>query len=246
MHHTQRLHEKYGPVVRISPSHLSYTDARAWKDIYGHRLGSHGEMSEMSKTIPFSRPLDDVPTSIINADREEHQRFRRALSNGFSDSSMRKQEPMIMKYVNLLVDRLHQEGQEGEKALHMEAWYNWTTFDIIGDLVFGESFRCLQNVYYHPWVEFITGAIQARAFMTALSYLGLGWLVQLLFRNGGKKFLSSITKSTDTMVVNRLKIENERNDLFEGFVKRRDEWVSMSIEKGFNSLTLYEVLFANL
>ena len=218
-------------MVRISPSHLSYTDARAWKDIYGHRLGSQGEMKEMSKTIPFSRPLDHVPTSIINADREEHQRFRRALSNGFSESSMRKQEPIIMKYVNLFVDRLHQEGRGGEKALHMEAWYNWTTFDIVGDLVFGESFGCLQNVHYHPWVEFVTGAIQAGAFMTALSYLGLGWLVQLMFRSGGKKFLSNIMKSTDKMVANRLEMENDRNDLFEGFVKRRHEWVSMNIER---------------
>jgi cytochrome P450 len=229
MRHTRRLHEKYGPVVRISPNHLSYTDARAWKDIYGHRLGSHGEMSEMPKTIAFSRPIADVPTSIINADREEHQRFRRALSNGFSEISMRKQEPMIMKYVNLLMDRLHREGQGGKKALHMEAWYNWATFDIIGDLVFGESFGCLQNVHYHPWVEFVTEAIQAGAFMTALSYLGFSWLVQLMFRSGGKKVLRSINKSTDTMVANRLKMTNERNDLFEGFVKRRAEWVSMII-----------------
>lgn len=34
-----KLHEKYGPVVRISPNELSYTDAQAWKDIYGYQKG---------------------------------------------------------------------------------------------------------------------------------------------------------------------------------------------------------------
>ncbi|KAJ4286592.1 hypothetical protein N0V88_007954 [Collariella sp. IMI 366227] len=30
------MHEKYGPVMRIGPNHLSYTDLRAWKDVFGH------------------------------------------------------------------------------------------------------------------------------------------------------------------------------------------------------------------
>lgn len=33
------LHEKYGSVVRIAPDELSYTDAQAWKDIYGYTKG---------------------------------------------------------------------------------------------------------------------------------------------------------------------------------------------------------------
>lgn len=28
-------HKKYGPVVRIAPNELSYTDSRAWSAIYG-------------------------------------------------------------------------------------------------------------------------------------------------------------------------------------------------------------------
>ena len=34
-----RLHDKYGPVVIFSPDELSYTDVRAWKDIYGYEKG---------------------------------------------------------------------------------------------------------------------------------------------------------------------------------------------------------------
>lgn len=35
----KRLHDQYGTVVRLSPDELSYTDAQAWKDIYGYQKG---------------------------------------------------------------------------------------------------------------------------------------------------------------------------------------------------------------
>lgn len=31
-------------------------------------------------------------------------------------------------------------------------WYNYTTFDILGELAFGESFGCLQDGIMHPWI----------------------------------------------------------------------------------------------
>ena len=97
--HTQQLHDQYGPVVRIGPNHLSFTNPQAWKDIYGSR--PDGEMPEATL---FTRPVRGVPTSVLNADHEEHQRLRRALAHGFSDSSMRQQESTINKYVSLLID----------------------------------------------------------------------------------------------------------------------------------------------
>ncbi|KAI0837328.1 putative cytochrome P450 [Hypoxylon sp. FL0890] len=227
--YTQKLHDKYGPVVRIGPSHLSFTDVRAWKDIYGHRVGSESNMTEMSKGVPFSKTIRHIPTSIINADREEHSRFRRALSHGFSDSAMREQESMIAKYVDLLVKRLHEECGDGKNKLNIEAWYNWTTFDIVGDLVFGQSFRCLENIDYHPWIEFIFGSVRYGAVMVAMSYVGLGELVQIIVKLG-KNAVNRVRKYTDDMVRKRLAMEKGRDDLFEGLIKRREDW-GLSFEK---------------
>jgi hypothetical protein len=36
---TRRLHDKYGPVVRLSPNELCFNSTQAWTDIYGHRTG---------------------------------------------------------------------------------------------------------------------------------------------------------------------------------------------------------------
>ncbi|KAI1083821.1 putative cytochrome P450 [Whalleya microplaca] len=228
-HHTQKLHDRYGPVVRIGPDHLSYTDTRAWKDIYGHRVGAESNTAEMPKARTFNRILRHIPTSIINADREEHSRFRRALSHGFSDNAMREQEPIIRKYIDLLLERLHQECGNGKEKLNMEAWYNWTTFDIVGDLVFGQSFRCLESIHYHPWIEFIFTSIRFGAVLVGMTYLGLGDLVQLIAKSGSNVILR-VRGYTDAMVKSRLGMEKDRDDLFEGLVKKRDEW-NLSFQK---------------
>jgi hypothetical protein len=34
----KKLHDRYGPVVRIAPGELSYNDPDAWQDIYGNRV----------------------------------------------------------------------------------------------------------------------------------------------------------------------------------------------------------------
>jgi cytochrome P450 len=218
--HTQRLHDRYGPVVRIGPNHLSFTDPQAWRDIYTYRNGR-----EMAKAPQFTRPVRGLPSTILNADHEEHQRIRRALSHGFSDSSMRNQEPLITKYVKLLVERLRQESNGSQQAQNMAAWYNWTTFDLASDLVFGESFHCLETVNYHPWVAYILKAIRFHAVILALGYSGLSGLVQMIHKFGGFFALSKIQEYTSNMLQSRLGMGKGRNDLFEGLARRQEEWV---------------------
>jgi hypothetical protein len=35
----KQMHDIYGPVVRVTPTELSFNTAQAWEDIYGHRQG---------------------------------------------------------------------------------------------------------------------------------------------------------------------------------------------------------------
>ncbi|KAK5652338.1 hypothetical protein OQA88_10530 [Cercophora sp. LCS_1] len=228
---TQKLHEKYGPIVRITPRHLSFTDASAWRDIYGHLIGHKSGSQEMSKIREFVKTIDDIPTSILNSDREEHSRIRRALAHGFSDTSMRQQEGVVVRYIDLLLQRLHEEADNGAKPLNVEEWYNWTTFDITGDLIFGESFGCLGGSEYHPWIKFIFGTIKWGANISAMSYLGFHWLVQLMYRTaGGSDDLKRVRGYTTTMLEKRLAMPEGREDLFEGLVSKREEW-HLSFEK---------------
>ncbi len=273
--HTQRLHDRYGPVVRLGPRHLSFTDPAAWRDIYGHRIGDNnngvgvggpdaaatGGRPEMAKSAGFVSSIRALPHSIINAPRDEHARLRRALSHGFSDASMRQQEPLIARYVDVLVRKLRQacaeeedddddekDGDEEDKDKHgdrnddgdgkrkrkrrahnMEAWYNYTTFDVVGDLVFGHSFGCLERSDYHPWIAFIFQSVRTGAALVALCYVGGGFLVQWIWALGANMSLAKMRGLVGGMLTARLEMDKPRVDLFEGLVRRRKEWVSFLI-----------------
>lgn len=81
MFETQKMHDRYGPIVRLSPTHVAFTDPRAWKGIYGSLVGHKSGMTELPKSPAFVQALDDTVTQIINAGPEEHTKTRRALAS---------------------------------------------------------------------------------------------------------------------------------------------------------------------
>jgi hypothetical protein len=112
-------HEEYGQTIRISPADLSYTNSQAWRDIYGHRRGEKENMKDLCLHM-----RDSPHDHILFASRERHSVLRHLLSNGFSDKALREQEPAISQYVDLLIERLHERCQDGEKPLNIVDWYN--------------------------------------------------------------------------------------------------------------------------
>ncbi|KAK7744058.1 hypothetical protein SLS53_003575 [Cytospora paraplurivora] len=146
---------QYGDVVRVAPNQVAFTDPRAWKELMGHRRP--GQLENIRDPIHYSLSKQGLIGSISS---EEHGRQRRIVSHGFSSQAMMEQQPLIQKYVDLLMQRLKENCQGGTKALDMTKWYNWTTFDVIGDLAFGEPFGCLTESNYHPWVAMIFPALK--------------------------------------------------------------------------------------
>ncbi|KAJ5342279.1 hypothetical protein N7541_011403 [Penicillium brevicompactum] len=109
------------------------------------------------------------PQTLTMASDVEHARLRRSMNPAFSARALREQEPIIQKNVNLLLQQLESRAAKG-LSTDMRAWYNYTTFDLIGDLAFGESFGCLATSEYHEWVQFV------------LSYFHLSTLLQVAHR----------------------------------------------------------------
>jgi hypothetical protein len=72
--------------------------------------------------------------------------FRRNFSHGFSDNVLREQEVVVGHYFDLLVEKLRGEHSN---PVNVVKWYEVTTFDIVADLTFGESFHCLENSKLH-------------------------------------------------------------------------------------------------
>lgn len=137
-------------MVRYSPDELSFISAEAWRDIYGFRENALPKDPSFYGLIQLSR---DKSPSIFTADQDHHPRVRKALSYAFSEKALRDQEPFVKHYVDLLIQRLRGIADAEDNRVDLVKWYNFTTFDIIGDLAIGRSFDCLQDSAYHSWVD---------------------------------------------------------------------------------------------
>ncbi|CAG8908965.1 unnamed protein product [Penicillium egyptiacum] len=222
---TKALHQQYGDVVRIAPDELSFIDGAAWKPIYGTRVG-HGQKS---KDYRFYAPTPGEAPSIIVSNDADHSRFRRLLSHAFSESSLRVQEPIIKGYVDLLMQRLHENIEGGTKTVDMVAWYNFTTFDIIGDLAFGEPFDCLKNLEYHQWVSIIFSSLKYGAYANVSRRLpGSKYILPYITPKHVLSQRSAHLALTKEKVERRIGKSNGRPDFFGNILKHQNT------EKGFS------------
>ncbi|KAL4736476.1 cytochrome P450 [Aspergillus similis] len=163
----RRFHAQYGPVVRFGPSEVSFITADAWKAIYGH---GHTQLPKIMHSA-----VD--PQSIVFSNDTDHARYRRALSHAFSAKGLQEQEPLIQSYVDKLIVRLKGVAESGRPD-DMVKWFNLTTFDIIGDLAFGEPFGGLDSAEYHDWVSTIFQSVKANPFIFLKdTYPMLGWFL---------------------------------------------------------------------
>ncbi|KAI9665460.1 MAG: hypothetical protein M1831_001602 [Alyxoria varia] len=161
IHKVHGFHEKYGPVVRIAPTEISYITASAWKEIYGHRSV---EMPKVMDGRGGILPSPNGVHTILTAPRGDHSRIRRNVSHAFSAKALQEQESYVQTYVDLLLKGIKDESADGTPQ-NMLNWYNFTTFDVIGDLAFGEPFGCLEDNQYHSWITSIFRGIQSNPWL---------------------------------------------------------------------------------
>jgi len=157
----------------------------------------------------------------------DHARYRRLLSHAFSEKSLREQEPLIKHYIDLLISRLHETCKNTQD---MASWFNFVSFDIIGDLTLGESFDCLENSELHPWVAVLFKYFQSTGFIGTvrrfpLLNLMMPWFVpKSLLESRAKHMAFSKEK-----VMQRIERGTERPDFMSGILMHNDKEVCASV-----------------
>lgn len=96
-------------------------------------------------------------------DPKRHGQMRKNLSSAFSTKALSEQEALVTDVVDRFVDRIGELGGPQTDGLNMTKWYEMVSFDILGEMAFGESFGCIQNGRYLPegllhllWVMYFT------------------------------------------------------------------------------------------
>lgn len=145
----EKLHQQYGDYVRLGPRELSVADPRAVLSIYG----------PPSKTTkgPFYDGVHPFISVHSDRDKKRHARRRRTWDHAFSTRgnfpysihrdyvnqvvlALRDYEHRVSKYSSQLLSTV--SDQVG-RAMDMGRWFNYYSFDIMGDLTFGKPFDML-------------------------------------------------------------------------------------------------------
>ncbi|KIW02096.1 uncharacterized protein PV09_06586 [Verruconis gallopava] len=153
------LHMKYGEVVRVKPNQLSFVGDDAWKDIFMHRQG-HPQMAKYGRGNSNTRGAH----SLVSAPDDIHARQRKCLSHAFSEKALREQEPLIKSYIDILISSMREDALNGRPS-DMVKYFNWISFDVVGDLAFAQSFDALRTRSTHPWIKAFFAGLKLRVIL---------------------------------------------------------------------------------
>lgn len=223
------IHSEYGSIVRLAPDELSFIDTAAVRDIYAHRPGH--------KTFPKNRIWMGDPKpgadSIVNANDADHDRIRKVWTHAFTQKALKEQESLIQGYVDQLVSRLGEEAvaHGGDVVVDMVEWFNFTTFDIIGDLGFGEPFDCLKERKYNPWMSIIFSHFKSATLMASCRFYPL--VYRLLIWSLPQKTLQQQQdhfQMSKDKVRRRMNLEKQRPDFMAHVLQHNQEHL-LSLEE---------------
>ncbi|KAL8737125.1 MAG: hypothetical protein Q9181_001996 [Wetmoreana brouardii] len=90
-------------------------------------------------------------------DPTKHGVMRKHLSAAFSTRALTEQESIVARVLDEFIERIGWEEKLGEKerGINVTEWYEMVSFDVLGEMAFGQSFGCVRNGKPHFWAELI-------------------------------------------------------------------------------------------
>jgi hypothetical protein len=134
----KEMHERYGPIVRITPEELHINDPEWIPELYpvgGRRRDKYRRAMEV---------FGFRDAAIATVEHDMHRMRRGAMSRMFSKDSIRRLEPIMQENLGKLFGRL-QEYQDSGKPLNMLPVYSAFTNDLIAEYAFGINCDWLGN-----------------------------------------------------------------------------------------------------
>ena len=161
-------------MVRVGPNELSFNTARAFHDIYG--IDSARKQLAKDPKL-YAANLNGIKNSIAGyVDDHNHSRQRRLLAHVFSEHALLDQERIVLRQVDYFIQRLREKLQldnvssSKSGSIDIKSWFNYLTFDITGDLMYAETFSCLEKDELHPWIAVIFNTLKGIAFLGAMDH----------------------------------------------------------------------------
>ncbi|TAQ83096.1 hypothetical protein B7494_g8578 [Chlorociboria aeruginascens] len=134
----RRMHEKYGPIVRIGPNEVSVSDPDFHEVVYAPAPAVRNKIPMIANI------LGTTAGTFGSMDHYVHRKRRAATSRFFSVDNIAKAEPIIREHVERFCTRL-QQGQAAATVWEVRVQFMALKLDIFYDFAFADSLKLQQN-----------------------------------------------------------------------------------------------------
>ncbi|KZL87543.1 cytochrome p450 oxidoreductase [Colletotrichum incanum] len=145
-HEIRRMHEVYGPIVRINPDELHCNDPNFTDEIYAINGRKRDKHAHQLKNLPAIQLAAHAGT----VDHDLHRKRRGAMNKFFSRVQMFKLEPKVHALAQRLCDKLLAGARDPDKVVPLTEAYSCFTSDVVSEYCFGEAFGFLKQEDWTP------------------------------------------------------------------------------------------------
>ncbi|KAH0434016.1 cytochrome P450 [Colletotrichum camelliae] len=132
----QKLHEKYGDVVRLGPNTLSFADPAALKTIYGLNKGFvKSDFYIVQQSVVKGHSLQSL---FSTTDNGFHSQFRRCVNSAFSMSALVQYEPFVDNTTKLFLSQTEKLFAGNPEGCDFTTWLQFYAFDVIGEITYSK------------------------------------------------------------------------------------------------------------
>ncbi|KAK0271801.1 hypothetical protein LTR35_013277 [Friedmanniomyces endolithicus] len=136
-----KIHEQYGPIVRIAPNELSFASPNAAREVLAAGKGFH-------KTDFYAVfPPPENPDIFTETREAVHSVKKRYASNPYSMATMHQNSKYIEETEKELARKLDGMCQSKDQYCNLGDYLHYYAFDVLGEIAFSRKFGFIEAGY---------------------------------------------------------------------------------------------------
>nr|L0N063.1 RecName: Full=Fusicoccadiene C-8 hydroxylase; AltName: Full=Cytochrome P450 monooxygenase PaP450-2; AltName: Full=Fusicoccin A biosynthetic gene clusters protein 5 [Diaporthe amygdali]BAM71030.1 fusicoccadiene C-8 hydroxylase [Diaporthe amygdali] len=171
LYEIQRMHEKYGPIVRINPIELSVNDPEFYNVLY---VG--GSVRKTNALPSFGDGMDFNGSHGMTVDHDHHRLRRKPMEPFFSKGSIARLEDRLQELTVTLVQRLHEYRGTG-RVLRLDHVFAAMAGDVVNVLcIANPTMSFLRHSDFNPyWYELFHTLIRSMPL-----FMNFPWVIKIV------------------------------------------------------------------